>query len=247
MNKNVTDTSPTPAEKHEEAVLELAIHNLLMKERDKAAEPLDETSETLLEEQYLRSLPQRMALIERETKHAHSRVKQRYGIARILKTAAVAVLCLNFALTVAVASNGTLRSYVFEFFIQTNSRSADIGFHVSDTTVDIPEGWTANCYPTYIPEGFELIQCVSIKSKNSALYTDPQDRLLSFTVYQRDTKVNIDAENAVISEIHINGVDATLFAKDTGNTLVWSYGDQFIVIYMKGTVDEIIKVADPAQ
>ncbi len=244
MNQIKIDTTRTPAEKYEEAALELALYNLLMKERDKALQPLDEASELLLEEQYNNSLLQRLSLIKRKTHRFHSGIQHRRNFAYFFKIAALIVLYFNLSLTVAVASSSTFRSYLSQFFIQTNNKSSEIGFLIADTTINIPDNWSANIFPTYIPEGYNLVESVSNLAINSTLYINEEGKVLSIEINEKNTRVDLDTENAIISSAQIHGTDATIFGKEGKNTIVWPYGDQFIIIYMDDSLNEAIKVAE---
>lgn len=243
MARPAVDKQRTQEEKYEEAAIELAVYRLLIEERDKAAKPLDDETEKLLQEQYEHTLPQRMAMIDRETRRRALIIGVRNCAPRILKIAATVILLLNMGLTIAIASNSATRAYLMEFFVKVNDEYAEIGFYKTETSVTIPDRWTGNCYPTYIPEGFSIIQVVPDKVMSSVLYIDPNDRKLSFELYNMAARVNIDAENARMSCVTVQGVKSTVFEKDGKVTLVFPYGEQFVILHIEGTLSEIVAVA----
>lgn len=244
----VTHTEPdkplTPNEKYEEAALELATYHLLLKDRNQATLPLDEADEKALEEQYWNSLPRYQKLIGKETLKQKSKEYWRREIVKILKTAAIIVLIMNFSLSIAAVSSNTVRTYLMEFFVRTNKRSTDIGFDITETFVDIPEDWTGKYYPAYIPEDYNLIQSISMKSMNAVLYMNSQEQILSFTVYSKDAKVNIDTEDMKLSNHNVHGIDAFMFSNESEATMVWPMGDEYIVLYMNDMTEDICMVAE---
>lgn len=235
---------PTPEEKYEEAAIELAVYRLLREDCENAAKPLDDETEKQLKQQYERTLPQRMALIDRETRRHALKHSLRKTIPQVLKIAVVIILVLNLGLTISVASSDTVRAYVMEFLVQVNDEYAEIGFFKTDTTIAVPEGWNGSCYPSYIPEGFTIKQLVHDDKMSLVLYQDQNNRHLTFVIYCNEMVVNIDSENAKASFIEIQGVKATAFETDTSATLIWQYGDQFIELQMTGTMSEVLIVAD---
>ncbi len=243
MKKTKPDKPLTPNEKYEEAVLELAAYNLLIKDRDRAAVPLDEADERALEEQYRNSLPRILSLIGKEIPKQKSKERRQREIIKILKMAAIIILVMNFSLSVAAVSSNNVRTYLMEFFVRTNKESSDIGFEITEAYLEIPDDWAGKYYPTYIPEGYCLTESISVNGMQSVLYMNSRNLILSFSIYSKDAKVNIDTEDMKLSNHNVLGIDAIMFSNESEATMVWPVGDEYIVLYMNDMTEDISAVA----
>lgn len=243
MKKTKIDLPLDPVEKAEEAALEAAMHALLMEERDRLAQPLDEESERSLEESYERTFRQRMALIERETRHTHAKPGLPRAAYRALRVAAALVLALGLSLTIATASSSAFRSYLAGFFINVNERSADIGFSDEAISAEIPDSGPLSLYVGYITEGYEQVEYLSSFAGIEISYMNEHDKIIAASVNIRNTRILIDSEDCVISSVDINGNDATMFIKEGEATIVWQYGDLILEVWVQGTPEVALKVA----
>ena len=94
----------TPEENYEAAALELAAYRLMQREQDDIDTPDDAAAE---------SMPRMLKMIDRQLtkKQRHARFWKQ--TVRVLKTAAMAVLVLNMALTIVVASTGKVQVWTW--------------------------------------------------------------------------------------------------------------------------------------
>ena len=93
--------------------------------------------------------------------------------------AALGILCIG--LTTAFASSETFRVRVFSMFAEDHGQYTAIGLREDEQNAfDVPNGWEGMYYPTYIPDGFEVINVenlseqiflISFENKNNEYLT----------------------------------------------------------------------------
>ena len=120
--------------------------------------------------------------------------------------------------TAAIAAVPTIRMQVANFLIQTNGEYTSLSLAESpDTTSSVPDEWKGECFPSYIPEDFELQPFDPNFTR--VYYLNTSGDLLDFAEYTTDAYVNIDTEDAIIQNIRVNGMPAILSTKGTGSRL----------------------------
>ena len=95
--------------------------------------------------------------------------------------AALGILCIG--LTTAFASSETFRVRVFLMFAEDHGQYTAIGLREDEQKAfDVPNGWEGMYYPTYIPDGFEVINVenlseqiflISFENKNNEYIKKP--------------------------------------------------------------------------
>ena len=124
------------------------------------------------------------------------------------------------------------------FQLVDGSNSEDYG----DATVD----WTNSYVPTYIPEGFALIEedwtasmkTVTFENKDEGLY-------FTFDEYLPGNAVNIDTENTeVMRQVLIDGHLGNLSVKDSITSIVWKLSDRLFLIQGTISAEEALKIAE---
>ena len=105
--------------------------------------------------------------------------------------------------------------------------------------MNVPQEWTGDFYPAYIPEGFEFDRCYS----SNVIYYDKAGNSLSFSEGTYGSVTNLDTENANLSSVLINGAEATLIKKDGWAAVVWSANNRLFIVDIDGGKDEALRVA----
>ncbi len=95
----------------------------------------------------------------------------------------------------------------------------------------------------YMPEGSELVQNSSTKSRIS-LHFDKGEQYFSFMTTDIDTNISIDTEDAVIENLTINNCEAMLSLKTNANILLWHNSETIFEIIGSIPKDEMIKIAE---
>ena len=153
--------------------------------------------------------------------------------------AAVIVLLVMVSVGSAMATVHMVQIGLLKLDVQTYPERASYSLVPSEVTMNVPQEWTGDFYPAYIPEGFEFERCYSL----DAIYYDRNGCSLSFSEGTYGSRTNLDTENANLSSVFINGAEATLIEKEGWVAVVWSANNRLFIIEMDGTKDEALRVA----
>ncbi len=207
----------------------------------------EEAIETLLSENDDPSAPERLARTEQPTlrrmnRRLRRRSLRRFSASSLRKTAkAAACLLLVFylGLTAAVATVDEVRVGLQNFFVRFEKTHVEIGFELTENPATVPSGWDGYYYPSYIPEGYTLINM----SSGIANYQKGSDELC-FSDLGSDARIYLDSENAAIDYLIINGISATIIEKAPWTTIFWSIGNRCIIVEYTGSRNEAIQIAE---
>ena len=95
----------------------------------------------------------------------------------------------------------------------------------------------------YIPNEFELIEQEDYFLRFNEINQGNGYIAINIS-YEDFGRISIDSENAIVTTIKINGIDAYLNYSNGNYTLFWNDGYHFITILSNIDEDEIIKVAN---
>ena len=100
---------------------------------------------------------QKAAEREKQRKRQRRRSAIRRAMPRVALIASCLILVLTIALPIAIASSPVLRSRVMRLLVEVDDVQGKARFEFSadpDAAFDVPEGWTGEYFPSYIPDGF---------------------------------------------------------------------------------------------
>lgn len=163
---------------------------------------------------------------------------------KVIKVAGMIILFANLALTLAVAVNETVRAKVIEYLTVYTDQCVEIRYKETGNAVEVPEGWTEDYYPTYIPEGYECGNVSSGSGQSLVEYQESSGHSFSFYVSHIESYVFANSEEAQLSVFPIDSTaEAMLISDELETTIVWSVGDKALIV--KGTCshDELKKIA----
>ena len=148
--------------------------------------------------------------------------------------AALGILCIG--LTTAFASSETFRVRVFSMFAEDHGQYTAIGLREDEQKAfDVPNGWEGMYYPTYIPDGFEVINVENLSE---------QIFLISFENKTHDAESKIDTENARVYYTEIHGNTALVSVKADLTIVSWNEQNRILSVVFDGEVEEdALKVA----
>ena len=170
----------------------------------------------------------------RRQAHEHrSRFPRGASIAAVI--ALLVMVCVGSAMaTVHMVQIGLLK-----LDVQTYPERTSYSLVPSEGTMNVPQEWTGDFYPAYIPEGFEFDRCYS----SNVIYYDNDDGSLSFSEETYGSRTSLDTENANLSSVLINGAEATLIEKDGWAAVVWSANNRLFIVDIDGGKDDVLRVA----
>ena len=158
--------------------------------------------------------------------------------------AALGILCIG--LTTAFASSETFRVRVFSIFAEDHGQYTAIGLREDEQKAfDVPNGWEGMYYPTYIPEGFEVINVENLSEQIFLIsFENKNNEYLTFEEMTEDAESNIDTENAQVYYTEIHGNTALVSVKADLTIVSWNEQNRILSVVFDGEVEEdALKVA----
>ena len=233
----------TPEEKFVEASYELAVYRLLQEEEQQLELKITGNLEQNIKQHAEKILPHALTRIDHQMqKLSHRHVLQKTGL-RLLRSAAMIILIVNFLLSIAVATNATVRVKAFQFLTTINSSYMKLEFEERSEKLDIPADWEEDYFPAYIPEGYELTFYLPEKGFALLDYKQKNGDSISIEIFGIDTIYKTNIENASIEYITIqNSLAAVIEQPYTEINFVWSAGNHIFVVEGKNK-NEVISVA----
>ena len=161
-----------------------------------------------------------------------------------LAVAALGILCIG--LTTAFASSETFRVRVFSMFAEDHGQYTAIGLREDEQKAfDVPNGWEGMYYPTYIPDGFEVINVENLSEQIFLIsFENKNNEYLTFEEMTEDAESNIDTENAQVYYTEIHGNTALVSVKADLTIVSWNEQNRIFSVVFDGEVEEdALKVA----
>lgn len=158
--------------------------------------------------------------------------------------AALGILCIG--LTTAFASSETFRVRVFSMFAEDHGQYTAIGLREDEQKAfDVPNGWEEMYYPTYIPDGFEVINVENLSEQIFLIsFENKNNEYLTFEEMTEDAESNIDTENAQVYYTEIHGNTALVSVKADLTIVSWNEQNRILSVVFDGEVEEdALKVA----
>ena len=158
--------------------------------------------------------------------------------------AALGILCIG--LTTAFASSETFRVRVFSMFAEDHGQYTAIGLREDEQKAfDVPNGWEGMYYPTYIPDGFEVINVENLSEQIFLISFENKDNeYLTFEEMTEDAESNIDTENAQVYYTKIHGNTALVSVKADLTIVSWNEQNRILSVVFDGEMEEdALKVA----
>ena len=158
--------------------------------------------------------------------------------------AALGILCIG--LTTAFASSETFRVRVFSMFAEDHGQYTAIGLREDEQKAfDVPNGWEGMYYPTYIPDGFEVINEENLSEQIFLIsFENKNNEYLTFEEMTEDAESNIDTENARVYYTEIHGNTALVSVKADLTIVSWNEQNRIFSVVFDGEVEEdALKVA----
>lgn len=196
-------------EQHLDTMIKLAFD---LDDADEIQRILDEEDLPLApEEQAFADEILEAALLKAENQNKRKK-RQRYAnkvrraIPRMIEIAACFVLIAAIATPIALARSAAFRAKVMQLLIQMDTEKGEAYFRFEQNPEAffwVPEGWTGDHYPSYIPEGCQIYAFDPLFT--TVEYRDAKGGQFIYSEYDENAELMTGIENASISSIEING------------------------------------------
>lgn len=210
----------------------------LMEEDDSTSEPVPADDKEAVFQMFL----EKMEGQEEKEQSPARIIPWKMVLPRLVNIAAGIVVILGLAAPFAIAYVEPIRIRVMQLLIEIKDDHTELSF-VEDTDAEfyVPEGYLGRYYPTYIPDGFELIFVSDLF--HDTTYQNKAGAYIYYSECTEDDEIDINTEGAALSHTVVNGAEAFVAEQDTYVILTWAFEDKYFVIIADTSLDEALKVA----
>ena len=194
---------------------------------------------------------QRMKKIFRSYERAEwlKRVGRKTG--KIIIRSAIILLILGSSLGIVTTVSDAAKVKIFNFFIDTKDKFTDIYFKEQEITPAEAEKrlkkWHDAYIPTYIPEGFKVVNAEDLGLIRILDYDDNNGESIKYHCSPIEGfSLQVDTENAKVENIVFNhGEECMVIEKNGFTTLVWHNNEMLFSLRANLLErDEVIKIAE---
>lgn len=251
VQKKVSDPNRQKLfEEYEDSLFRLAVYDAAEKEGkifDKQNEKLKEDPELITTEASVRKFNKRLSSYYRK-----SWLSQK----QILKTVnkiAIVLLVVLITFSTAMVTAVAFRSEVMNLLIQVEDKYTSFrlkGNKKTSSENNLEIGWENSYAPTYIPDGFQVIQNYVSESQKKLVFSNEQvqDSIIIYLESSPSTVLNVDTENAsIIETINIKDTSGTAVINDDHISIIWEMDNLIFMVVGSVDKDELIKIAESVQ
>jgi hypothetical protein len=223
-------------EKKSDYLLELALEEQL--ENDEDMRHWEQLEQENLPHEFSEQHKKRMRKIFRKAKRIEFYKEHRKRIVKI----AASFLVIICASVITVTQVEAFRMPLLDFFYQVKEKSTFFG-----VSADSGGKLTKNFQeyePTYKPEGFVVTEVHEEEKKFYLIYENEKGSMYKFYYFKKFKDFALDTEDAIISDIEINGNKASII-KEESETRVIMYEENSL-FFLGGTLssEEAYKIME---
>ena len=224
-------------EKYDDLTIQMAMHLLKQKELEEAEKEIEE----LNSQPEYQPDPHEEKMIMESIDRTLQRQRWKHAwktASRIIQKVSVFLVILLIGVCTTVITVEANRTPFINWLISLQKDSSTIHFKEESDMTDITFG--------YLPEGYEA-SLVSADSKTT-YYSIENDVgnviFLMINSLDSDSGLNVDTENAEVSEFSLNGKKAISVKKEDRNTLIWTVGQYSCILEGQLSIEEMIRIAE---
>lgn len=188
-----------------------------------------------------------LQLIQKATQRQRTKRLLKRTLPRMVRIAALWIAVLAIGGGIAMAASPTARVYLMKLFIETTPQYTRLQLaEDAENYVDVPAQWQGTYYPTLIPPGLVL----SEQLDDTVVYSDPDHPMWQFAFSELDegTTIQIDTEDAEISQVTVCGCEGTMVCKENRICIYWFDGTKLLMMDVRDhSVEEALAYANSVQ
>ena len=162
---------------------------------------------------------------------------------QILQKAAVFLLIFLSVNTLAIGTSHAYRQFVFQMF--ENEENHSINFH-DRAEQDMIGSWNDYWYPTYLPEGYQIVSAEEIPVKCLLIQAATGEEPLLITEYPQGSELSYDTEHSQISDIRIHNYLGKRIAFEDHTRIVYPTETMILEFRFDAGIPEreVVKIAE---
>lgn len=161
----------------------------------------------------------------------------RHTLPRIAQAVAIVVAVISLAGGVAVAASHTVRVQVMQLLLSIEEEYTKLRLVEDESaSFDVPADWQGSYFPTYIPEGMEVFECLSAWQGNDITYRKIKEdgTKVRFLEAAASSATKLDTEDTSMQVIMIQGYDGRLAVKEDVIQIFWSDDLHYFIVTTHG-------------
>lgn len=171
-----------------------------------------------------------------------------HTLPRIAQVAAVIIAVMALAGGMALATSKTVRVQVMRLLVNIEEDYTELSLIEDEEALfDVPAEWQGSSFPSYIPEGMQMEQILSMPDYHLVEYrlATTGQICIRFSEAGEGASTNIDSEDANVTTVMIRGEMGYMAQEDGNVRIFWSDGQfYYILIMQNATSDEALRVAE---
>lgn len=231
-------------EELEAAQLRLAFYDKQARESEAAEENFQTDGE--LRQRVAEMQPEVVELISRNVaQRKRKRFTERVAPVawKVAKAVACVLLIGYIGLSTAMAFSPAARLRIMGLMVNTVHDLTHFGLADDWQSIDVPDEWTGEYYPAYIPEGFTLHDVDCFMDVTARVeYISPDHRWYVFEENSENAVGSIGTKNALVTEITIHDRPALLVEASDVTMVVWAEFDKWFSVTTWTNVD-VVQIA----
>lgn len=158
--------------------------------------------------------------------------------------AAAIFLVLLLTSAVVTFSVEAFRIKFLNLFIESENDHNTVDFIESGENIQHPSDWKDYYYPTWLPDGYTLIDAQSNGASKVAILMNKKNVLLIFTQNMNDLGLNIDNKDLDVEIVPINESDGYMVEKDDIISITWSESGMIFSLEGAEEINVMIKISE---
>ena len=180
----------------------------------------------------------------KELKKTADRRKRNALVKKYATRAAAVLLGLLLTSAIVTISVEAFRIHFLNLFIESDEDHNRIDYIESEISLKLPEGWNGVYYPTYLPNGYNLLDAEASEHTKIVMFINPDNELLILTQNSNSMGMNIDSEKSDIEMVPINDNDGYMTNKDGMITISWSDNRTVLTLEGREKISIMLKIAE---
>lgn len=178
-----------------------------------------------------------------KSRRRRNRKQKLYTLPKWGRMLATMFVLLIVSMGSALATTKVIQKGWLNVDIQERKEATNYQVQLAAESQNIPQGWEGVFFPSYIPEGYEILNC----NQDIVDYEDANGNLLTFSELRHGATLDLNTENAELSSDVVNGVEATVIEKGKWVAVVWISHNRLFCVDIEATREEALRIANSVE
>jgi hypothetical protein len=173
------------------------------------------------------------------------KLRSRYQL--LSKRVAIFIALALVGIFVTTMSVEAFRIKLFNIVTEGTDKYTKVSIVETENGIESQVDWDSYYAPEYIPEGYTYSNSENFGDIKIIFYSDASGKEIQFSQTPVNPEYQIDTEDAVVTEVIVNGGKGILVEKEGLLTLIWTIDNKTFNIIGEIERDEIMKMAESSK